>query len=295
MRSRDPKSRRPGWHIEALAPALVLAVALLTGVCGAPTGAAAQDMIQFLDLKSDEFTKSEMTREEVAALIAARKPGEPIDLSARRLNRLDLSELDLSGVNLQSARINGANFKGSRLDGAVLDQAWALDADFTGASFKAASLFSTQLLGARLDGADFTEARVAGDFSRASLKGARFDRADLSADMRNQSMGLMRGVFRSSDLRDASFRNANLARVVLEYADLRGADLREANLMGSELGGANLTGAKVADADFHSADVNSARLLSLEGRNAARNLESTVNMERAFTDAPRPAPATAER
>lgn len=295
MRIRSPKSRQQGWRMDALAPFVVLALATAIGVFGAPTVGVAQDMIQFLDLKSDEFTKADTTRAEIEALIAAQKPGEPLDLSARRLNHLDLSGLDLTGVNLQSARINGANFKGSRLDRAILDQAWALDADFTGASFKEASLFSTQLLGARLDGADFTAARVAGDFSRASLKGARFDRADLSADMRNQSMGLMRGVFRSSDLRDASFRNANLARVVLEYADLRGADLREANLRGSELGGANLSGAKVADADFDHADVNSARLISLEGRNAARNLESAVNLERAFTDAPRPAPATGER
>ena len=60
-----------------------------------------------------------------------------------------------------------------------------------------------------------TCARVAGDLSRASLKGARFDGADLSADMKNQSMGLMRGVLRSADLDGASFAGANLSRVVL--------------------------------------------------------------------------------
>ena len=139
-------------------------------------------------------------------------------------------------------------------------------------------------MGATLDGADFSGARVAGDFSRASLKGARFDRADLSADMRNQSMGLMRGVFRSADLEGASFREANLARVVLEYARLRDADLAGANLAGSEMGGADLTGASIAGADFSNADVNSARLIALKGKAEARNFDKTINSDRAFTD-----------
>ena len=129
----------------------------------------------------------------------------------------------------------------------VLDQAWALTSDFTIASLKGASLFSTQFRDAKLDGANFEGARVAADFSRASRKGANFK----DADMKNQSMGLMRGVFRSTDLEGASFENANMARVVLEYARLRGANLRDANLMGSELAGADLTGADVALSLIH--------------------------------------------
>ncbi len=253
-------------------------------MAAAPNPAHAQDMLQYLDLESTEFTTAETTREAIAALIAGRKPGTTIDLSAKRLNKLDLSSLDLSGFNLQSARINGTSFKGANLDKAVLDQAWALDADFTGASLKGASLFSTQFMGATMDSADFTGARVAGDFSRASLKGARFDRADLSADMRNQSMGLMRGVFRSSNLEGASFRDANLARVVLEYSNLRSADMSGANLSGSEMGGADLTGASVAGANFNAADVNSAKLLEMRGKNDARDLDKTVNLDRAFRD-----------
>lgn len=267
------------------APAsLLFCLALVLAGLHAPPTARGQDMTQFLDLKSDEFTKSDLTRADVEALIKSRKPGTPIDLAARRLNKLDLSGLDLSGANLQSARINGVNLKDAKLDGAVLDQAWGLDADLTGATLVRASLFSTQLMGAKLDRADFTGARVAADFSRASLKGARFDNADLSADMKNQSMGLMRGVFRASDLEGASFRSANLARVVLEYARLRGADLTGANLQGSEMGGADLTGAIVKGADFSAADVNSARLLDLKGKSEAKALDTALNLDRAFRD-----------
>lgn len=274
-----PSTRLRLWRLgRSAALGVVLALAV------APHRAGAQDMLQFLDLKSDDFTKAEMTRADVQSLIAAKAPGQGIDLAAKRLNGLDLSGLDLTGANLQSARINGANLKGAKLDRAILDQAWGLNAVLSGASFKGASLFSTQLIGANLDGADFSNARVAADFSRASLKGARFDGADLSADMKNQSMGLMRGVFRSADLDGASFVGANLARVVLEYARLRGANLSDANLAGSEMGGADLTGAMVEGANFTAADVNSARLLKLIGRERAKGLDATVNLDRAFTD-----------
>jgi len=133
-----------------------------------PTGAAcAQDMIDQLDLKSDELKKADVTREAVLAAIAAAGTDGVADFSGQRLNGLDLSGLDLRRLKLQSTRINGAKFVGSNLDGVVLDQAWALTSDFTNASLKGASLFSTQFRDARLDGANFEGARVAADFSRA--------------------------------------------------------------------------------------------------------------------------------
>jgi uncharacterized protein YjbI with pentapeptide repeats len=262
--------------------ALSLAVVLAGVWLGRPS--AAQDMLQFLDLKSDEFTKAEMTRADVEARLAKAAPGEMIDLSARRLNGLDLSGLDLRRLKLQSARINKTNLKGANLDGVVLDQAWGLDADLSGASLKGASLFATQLMGARMENTDFTGARIAADMSRSNLTGARFDDADLSADMKNQSMGLMRGVFKSANLESASFAGANLARVVLEYATLKNASLKGANLAGAELGGADLTGADVTRADFAAADVNSARLVALKGKSEALNLDKAANLDRARLD-----------
>ena len=89
---------------------------------------------------------------------------------ARSLNGLDLSGMDLRRTKLQSARINRVILKGANLEGVVLDQAWSLNSDFTGASLKGASLFATQFGGSKLDGADFTKARVAGDFTNASIR-----------------------------------------------------------------------------------------------------------------------------
>ena len=141
----------------------------------------AQDMMG-LDVTSDAFTKSEMTRADIERALAALAPGAVLDLSGRSLNGLDLSGLDLRRTKLQSARINKVNLKGANLEGVVLDQAWSLNSDLTGANLKGASLFATQFGGSKLDSADFTKARVAGDFTNASMTKAIFDGADLSAD-----------------------------------------------------------------------------------------------------------------
>src|SRR5262245_47153388 len=91
-----------------------------------PAGVLRSDMIDQLDLKSDEFTKAEVTKDDVLAAIASAGADGVADFSGKRLNGLDLSGLDLRRLKLQSARINGAKFVGSNLDGVVLDQAWAL-------------------------------------------------------------------------------------------------------------------------------------------------------------------------
>ena len=89
-----------------------------------------------------------------------------------------------------------------------------------------------------------SNAHVAADFTNASVTNAKFDGADLSADEKNQSMGLMRGAFNGANLSGSSFNGANLARVMMEFAMLRGADLTDANLRGGEF----------AATEFHPAD-----------------------------------------
>ncbi|MBX9925353.1 MAG: pentapeptide repeat-containing protein, partial [Hyphomicrobiaceae bacterium] len=156
--------------------------------------------------------------------------------------------------------------------------------NLTDAKFAGASLFGTQLVGAKADRADFTGSRIAGDFSKASLSGAIFDKADLSADMKNQSMGLMRGVLNGAQLDGASFKGTNLSRVQMEFANLRDASLVGAKLNGSEIAGVDFTGADVAGADFEGAEVTSARLLAMRNTNMALNLDKLKNADRAFRD-----------
>ena len=153
---------------------------------GSAVPTRAQDLLQYLDLNSDEFTKSDMTRAEIEAVIAAAGAGV-VDLFGKRLNGLDLSGLDLRKTSLKSAYINGTNFTGANLDGAVLDRAWALKSNFTKATFKGASLLEAEMMDAKFDGADFSGARLAANMSRASFVNVRFDGANLSRYGRMQA------------------------------------------------------------------------------------------------------------
>src|SRR5262249_9638281 len=122
--------------------------------------AAAQDMLQYLDLNAPAMSEAELTRADVEALLRTGGEGRPADLSGKRLNGLDLSNLNLSRAVLRSARLNNTNLKNTKLDGASLDAAWALKADFTGASLARASLFASQMQGAKFDNADLQGARI---------------------------------------------------------------------------------------------------------------------------------------
>jgi len=249
------------------------------------TGAASHDQdMTGLDVTSDAFTKSEMSRADIESAISRLPAGGILDLSGKSLNGLDLSGLDLRRVKLQSARINNVNFKGANLEGVVLDQAWALKSNLTGANLKNASLFATQFGGGTLDGADFSDAHVAADFTDASVKNAIFDRADLSADEKNQSMGLMRGAFKGTKLDGSSFKGANLARVMMEFASLRGADLSNANLRGGEFAAADFSDANVTGTNFEGADLNSARIGKMKNADAAVNLDKAKNHDKALVD-----------
>jgi uncharacterized protein YjbI with pentapeptide repeats len=113
------------------------------------------------------------------------------------------------------------------------------------------------------------------DFSGAVLTGA-----NLGADMKNQSMGLMRAVLKSSNLERAILRDADLSRVDLEFASLKNTDLTNASLRGAALGGAILAGAIINGADFDGADLASTRLIDPIGFDAAKNFDKAQNIER---------------
>ena len=95
---------------------LTLRSTVLIAILACSAAAAeAQDMTQYLDLNSEEFTRADMTRADIEAAIAKLETGAVVDLSGKRLNKLDLSGMDLRRVKLQSSRLNGANLKGADL------------------------------------------------------------------------------------------------------------------------------------------------------------------------------------
>ena len=77
-------------------------------------------------------------------------------------------------------------------------------------------------------------------------------RGDLGADMRNQSMGLTRGVLFQAVLDGADLTRREFSVFAdLRFASLKDADLSDADMTAAQISGANLTGATVSRRDLH--------------------------------------------
>jgi len=226
----------------------------------------------------------DLSRVEVVAALAAATQERPAEFAGKSLEGLDLSDLDLrrarlTGANLYGAKLVGADLRGVDLSGAVLNLAWIMRADFSGADLSGASLqglvvspgLEIDLAEApRFTGANFTGARIVARFSRFDLSGANFSHAMLGADMKNQSMGLMRTDFAGANLAGADFTAADLGRASLRFANLVGARLAGAKLTGADLSGADLTGADLSNAEAGDADFGNAILTDAKGLDTVR-------------------------
>ena len=120
--------------------------------------------------------------------------------------------------------------------------------------------------------ANFSGARIIARLSRLDLRGANFSRAKMGADMKNQSMGLMRADLSGANLAGANFTKADLGRASLRFANLAGANLSGANLEGADLSGADLTGADLTGVDATEADFGGAVLTNVRGLETAKGL-----------------------
>ena len=229
---------------------------------------------------------ADFTAEQVRRILAAASPDKPADLSGKPLENLDLSNLDfkqsdLSGADLFGAKLVGANLAGAKLSRAKLDLAWIMRANFTNADLSDASLLGL-VVSSGLDispaeapvfrGANFSGARIIARLSRFDLSGANFANAKMGADMKNQSMGLMRADLSGSNLSGANFSGADLSRALLRFVDLTGADLSGADLTGADLSGADLTGADLTGADATDADLGGAVLKNVRGLETVKGL-----------------------
>lgn len=137
---------------------------------------------------------------------------------------------------------------------------------------------------ANLRTADLSGARIVANLQRADLQNVNLRNANMGADMKNQSMGLMRTILRMATLDGADLRNVNAMRMDAEFASMRGALLDNASFRGAELTGADLTNASVAGLDLSGSDVSGAYLLQMIGKEKVRGLDSVKNLEEAETD-----------
>jgi uncharacterized protein YjbI with pentapeptide repeats len=112
--------------------------------------------------------------------------------------------------------------------------------------------------------ANLSGAKVTARFSLDDMREANLSHLRASADMHNQSMGLIRADFSRANLTGANFEGAALAHVNFEFAKLQhtnfsGADLSDADFAGADLTNADLTGANIARVDFNSAVLTGAK------------------------------------
>ena len=222
---------------------------------------------------------ADLTGAQVRDALAQATTDHPADFAGKSLEKLDLSKLNftgakLAGANLFGANLTEANFTDADLSGAKLDLAWVMRTNFTRAKLTKASLqglvvsmgMETSAAQAPiLPGADLSGARIVARLSWANMQGAKFVDAQMGADLKNQSMGLMRADLSSANLAGADFSGADLRHSLMRFTKLMGANLAGANLSQADLSGANLTGADLTGADVSDADFSQVVLTGARG------------------------------
>jgi mxaJ protein len=191
-----------------------------------------------------------LTREQVVAALAKASASAPTDFYSKNLSELDLSGIDFKGANLAAAVLNGANLTSANLSRCNLTVSFAQGSNLTNANLQGAMMFSMQLQGANLKGANLSGARLIGDLRRANLEQAVLTKMDGAADMKNQSMGLMRANIVSANLRGADLSGSDFSRADFSFSDLSSANLAGTKLSGAEFSGTDLRGANLAGADL---------------------------------------------
>jgi len=132
-----------------------------------------------------------LTREQViAALAKGSASARPICIQEPL--RAGSVRYRFKGANLAAAVLNRSNLASANLSRCNLTVSFAEGTNLTNANLQGAMMFSMQLQGANLRGANLSGARLIGDLRRANLEQAVLAKVDGAADMKNQSMGLMR-------------------------------------------------------------------------------------------------------
>jgi uncharacterized protein YjbI with pentapeptide repeats len=230
-----------------------------------------------LMLKPSGVLATELTRADVQSKLASTPVGQTASFVGLSLTRADLHDLDLSHANLSGADLSGADLRGAKLVGsklvgtklvgAKLNLTWIIGADFSDADLSGADL-ETLIVSAGMEtlpqeaarfvGANLSGAKITARFNLYDMHGANLSHIQASADMRNQSMGLIRTEFSQTNLTDANFKDAALAHVNFKFAKLAranfsGADLSYADFTGADLTDADLSGAKTTGTIFEQA------------------------------------------
>lgn len=169
-----------------------------------------------------------LTNQELDAILEAHvewvvsdhRNGQQADLSACRLQDVELAGRNLSYVSLQ-----GADLSGKDLSRTVLDRADLTGANLTGAKLTGAKCRSTKLQDANLDRIEATQA----DFFGASLSGMQARGADFEKSNFSYAILSDARLLESSAV-SANFQYAKLAHTTIQDSNLLCADFFHATI-----------------------------------------------------------------
>ena len=169
-----------------------------------------------------------LTNQELDAILEAHvewvvsdhRNGQQADLSACRLQDVELAGRNLSYVSLQ-----GADLSGKDLSRTVLDRANLTGANLTGAKHTGAKCRSTKLQAANLDRIEATQADFFGaNLSGMQARGADFEKSNFSYAILSDARLL------ESSAVSANFQYAKLAHTTIQDSNLLCADFFHATI-----------------------------------------------------------------
>lgn len=169
-----------------------------------------------------------LTNQELDAILEAHvewvvsdhRNGQQADLSACRLQDVELAGRNLSYVSLQ-----GADLSGKDLSRTVLDRADLTGANLTGAKLTGAKCRSTKLQDANLDHIEATQADFFGaNLSGMQARGADFEKSNFSYAILSDARLL------ESSAVSANFQYAKLAHTTIQDSNLLCADFFHATI-----------------------------------------------------------------
>ena len=215
--------------------------------------------LTYLDLAGLDFKGAKLSHSDLYGTDLTDANLKGADLSHTRLNRAVLIHADLSGADLTGATI----FRPTVYTDLRSDLADA----------------------PRFSGANMTGVRVMANLSGADFRGANLTGADFSPLEARPGQGtitsLMRNVLKSCDFSGAALKGANFDRADLTFARFVGADLAGANLAKTDLSKVDLTGADLTGADLTDADLYGANLTGVKGLDTVTGLATALNLDKA--------------
>jgi uncharacterized protein YjbI with pentapeptide repeats len=184
-----------------------------------------------------------------------------IDLTGKKLNKIDLRDAMAAGTKFTDCSLLRANFSKGDFFGAHFERADMRWSNLTEADVRGAFFLDTCLSGAILTEADFRPGAIydsgSGIIDDSSIfkDGARV--ANLTGVNLSEA-NLVRAKMNNAELFAADLRGADLSDAVLDHANLRNANLEGAKVEGAKFRGARLEGANMRGVDLSDANMEDA-------------------------------------